>query len=108
MSSVKNIVKKIKIPKALHDQVWLKHFGQKFSNKCYISWCQNKINVFNFECGHNKPESKGGETTLDNLYPICNKCNKSMSNTYTITEWNKLGKGTKTTSLFSCCCRSKK
>lgn len=80
--------KKKNIPKALRQQVWIKHNGEKFKNKCYIKWCENIINVFNYECGHNVPESKGGFTTIDNLYPICSSCNKSMSNKYTITEWN--------------------
>lgn len=79
--------KKKKIPKALQQQVWLEHHGEKFKEKCYIKWCKNIISVFNYECGHNIPESKGGSTTIDNLYPICSSCNKSMSNKYTITEW---------------------
>lgn len=80
------------IPKALRQQVWLKHCGEKFKNKCYVSWCKNKITVFNYECGHNIPESKGGQTTIDNLYPICRNCNGSMSNKYSITEWEKFNK----------------
>ena len=35
--------------------------------------------MMNFECGHIIPESKGGETTQDNLLPICGLCNKSMA-----------------------------
>lgn len=77
------------IPKALKEQVWIKYNGEKFSKKCYISWCKNKVTVFNFECGHNIPFSKGGSTTIDNLLPICSSCNKSMSNNYTIDEWIK-------------------
>lgn len=79
------------IPKALRQQVWLKYIGEKFQHKCIIEWCQNKITVFNFDCGHNVPFSKGGETTLENLRPICSNCNKSMSDTHTIDEWNKIG-----------------
>jgi len=81
---------KDKIPKALREQVWIHHFGNNFQVKCPINWCQNRIDVFNFECGHNKPESKGGKTDLNNLIPICGRCNKSMSNNYTIDEWNKI------------------
>jgi len=80
------------IPKALKEQVWLKWCGRNFEAKCLVKWCANKITVFDWEAGHNIPESKGGETTLDNLIPICSRCNKSMSNNYTIEEWNKLGK----------------
>lgn len=46
------------------------------------------MSVFDFECGHNVPESKGGKTTLDNLVPICARCNRSMGDRYSIDEWN--------------------
>lgn len=78
------------IPKALREQVWLYHIGSKFKSKCLITWCKNPINVFDFEIGHNKPESKGGTTEMNNLLPICSRCNKSMSNNYSIEEWNKI------------------
>jgi len=83
---------KAKIPQALREQVWIHFNGRKFKKKCYIQWCTNKIDVFNFQVGHNIPESKGGPTILDNLRPICSRCNQSMSNNYSIDEWNKLGK----------------
>ena len=75
------------IPKALREQVWLKINGETFSNKCYIDWCTNKITPFTYHVGHNVPESKGGETTINNLFPVCAKCNLSMSNKYTIEAW---------------------
>jgi 5-methylcytosine-specific restriction endonuclease McrA len=78
---------KTKIPKALREQVWLRHMGQVFEGKCPTSWCQNRITVFNFESGHDIPESKGGSTTIENLIPLCGKCNKSMSNQYMFKEW---------------------
>ena len=81
--------RKTKIPKALREQVWLKDMGERFNGKCKVTWCKNKINVFDFQCGHNIPESKGGNTTLDNLFPICARCNVSMGSQYTIDEWNK-------------------
>jgi 5-methylcytosine-specific restriction endonuclease McrA len=79
------------IPKALREQVWLKFIGKKYEAKCPIGWCKNTITVFDFQSGHNIPESKGGTTTLENLMPICSRCNLSMNNQYTITEWNTLG-----------------
>ena len=82
-------LKKKPIPKALREQVWLKRYGETFSNKCVVIWCHNKVSPFNFHVGHNVPESKGGRTTIDNLYPICCKCNLSMSNNYTIDEWSE-------------------
>lgn len=80
---------KAKIPRALREQVWLLHVGPKFQTKCKVSWCTNVINVFDFQCGHNIPESKGGKTDVDNLLPICARCNQSMGNQYTIDEWTK-------------------
>ena len=83
---------KQKIPKALREQVWLKKYGKQYSSRCATVWCENKITVFDFQCGHDIPESKGGETILENLVPICSRCNLSMSNTYTFKEWNQLSK----------------
>jgi len=81
--------RKDRIPKALREQVWLKHCGEVYSIKCPVIWCKNKITVHDFQCGHNIPESKGGSTRIDNLIPLCSRCNLSMGNTYTIDEWNK-------------------
>ena len=80
--------KKQKIPKALKQQVWLNTYGKKFESKCYIIWCNNKINCFTFDCGHNIPESKGGKLEISNLKPLCRNCNLGMGNQYTIDEWN--------------------
>ena len=43
-----------------------------------------------FHCGHIISEVNGGELHVDNLKPICARCNLSMSNNFTIAEWNKL------------------
>ncbi len=76
------------IPKALREQVWIKYNGKRFNKKCYVKWCKNDINCFNFDCGHDIPESKGGKMIIENLKPICRNCNLSMSNNLTIKEWN--------------------
>ncbi len=80
------------IPKRLRELVWTTNNSETFTNKCYVSWCDNKINVFNFQVGHNIPESKGGTLDINNLKPICSNCNLSMGNRYTIDEWCKLVK----------------
>lgn len=82
--------KKATIPKAIREQCWTKSFGEVFKHSCYINWCDNEISVFDFHVGHDQPESKGGTLSVDNLKPICARCNLSMSNNYTITEWNNL------------------
>ncbi len=76
------------IPAAVRQQVWLRYVGEKFKSKCKVRWCRNTITVFQFDCGHNVPESRGGPTTIDNLLPICSNCNGSMREHYTIDEWN--------------------
>jgi 5-methylcytosine-specific restriction endonuclease McrA len=83
------------IPKALREQCWIHNFGKKYEHKCYIKWCSNKITVFDFHVGHNIPESKGGKLCLENVKPICSRCNHSMGSRYTITEWMKLDENIK-------------
>lgn len=82
--------KKEQIPKRIREMVWNTYNSEKYSSKCYVSWCNNIINVFNYQVGHDIPESKGGTLDLSNLKPICGNCNLSMGNKYTITEWCKL------------------
>ena len=79
--------KKGKIPKALREALWLKFSGKEFETKCQTTWCPNRITAYDFHAGHNVPESKGGATTLDNLVPICSRCNLSMGSQYTFSEW---------------------
>jgi len=78
------------IPKRLREVVWNTYNGDKYSSKCHVTWCNNIINVFNYQVGHDIPESKGGSLDIENLKPICGNCNLSMGNKYTITEWSKL------------------
>ena len=94
--------RKAKIPKALREQVWISKFGRVYESKCFTPWCQNRITVFDFQCGHDIPESKGGPTNLANLYPICSRCNMSMSNVYTFEQWAQ--KGAKRKSWLLCFC----
>jgi len=84
------VYKKANIPKAIREQCWTKSFGEVFKHSCYIDWCDNDISVFDFHVGHDQPESKGGTLSVDNLKPICARCNLSMSNKYTIQQWNQL------------------
>lgn len=83
--------RKAKIPKALREAVWRTVCGDAFSAKCPVTWCKNTITVFDFEVGHNIPESKGGTLDIHNLRPICGRCNTSMGNRYTIDEWCLMG-----------------
>lgn len=85
---VRTPYKKKKIPRAVREAVWLHHCGRKFERRCMTPWCKNNITAFDFQTGHNIPESKGGTTTLDNLIPLCSRCNLSMGNQYTFREWS--------------------
>ncbi len=101
--------RKATIPKALRQQVWIQYAGNAFDTKCPIRWCPNIINVFNFHVGHNLPESQGGTLTLNNLSPLCARCNLSMGSQYTIDEWQLLGPPPKTVDIATsrkswCCC----
>lgn len=82
--------RKKKIAAALREQVWLRAMGEQFRAKCTVTWCSNHVTVFNFQCGHLLAESKGGPTTLENLLPICGRCNQSMG-TMHMDEWQRLG-----------------
>lgn len=82
--------KKRPIPQAVREQVWITKMGKVFEGKCKVPWCNETITVYNFQAGHNIPESKGGKTTIDNLIPICSRCNLSMNDNYTIDEWSKM------------------
>lgn len=74
--------KKKAIPKALKASVWITYIGKDIgSTKCP---CCNthEITQLSFDCGHVIAEALGGKTTLENLRPICSKCNKSMRTTH--------------------------
>ena len=87
-----NSYRKVKIPKAIREQCWIESMGKNFEHKCYIPWCKNIITVFDFHVGHDIPESEGGTLDINNIKPICARCNLSMSDNYTIQEWIKLTK----------------
>ena len=89
------MTKKQNIPKAIREQVWLQTFGKLYEKECYIHWCKNIITVFDFHVGHDIPESKGGTLDIDNLKPICARCNQSMGNNFSIQEWQNLTKKNK-------------
>jgi 5-methylcytosine-specific restriction endonuclease McrA len=75
---IKPKYKKQNISKTLRISVWNKYFGEDSGkNKCM---CCNitEITQLKFHCGHIIAERNGGDTSIDNLVPICESCNKSM------------------------------
>ena len=70
--------KKKTIPKTLKMTVWYTHIGKEIGMVKCPCCNSNEISQMDFDCGHIIAESKGGSMTLENLKPICNKCNRSM------------------------------
>jgi 5-methylcytosine-specific restriction endonuclease McrA len=91
-NNASNTTKRRKLPYGLRYNVWQKYNGDVFNAKCYVDFCNQIVNPFTFEVGHDIPASKGGSNSITNLRPICRNCNNSMSNVYTITEYSKLFK----------------
>jgi len=77
-TSVQQPYKKKAIPKSLKMLVWHTYIGKEIGlAKCLC--CKNKeITQMDFDCGHVVAESRGGVTTVNNMRPICTKCNRSM------------------------------
>jgi hypothetical protein len=91
------------IPRALREQVWITYAGRCFQRKCLIPWCQNTMTVFDFHVGHDTPESAGGATNIQNLRPICARCNLSMGADYTIQQWCAISAPKRTLWQRLCC-----
>jgi hypothetical protein len=64
---------RVPISKVLRQAVWN---SKSLEGQCYC--CDEKITFDTFECGHITAVSKGGKTTLDNLRPVCRRCNSDM------------------------------
>jgi hypothetical protein len=76
------------IPKSLKVKVWNDNFGRQCGeHECYIE-CGKIICQGDFECGHVISKKNDGDTTVENLKPICSQCNKSMG-TVNLEEFKK-------------------
>lgn len=80
--------KRRRLPHGIRERVWVRYNGYKFNAKCNVSFCDRILTPFDFDVGHNIPVSKGGSDSIDNLRPICRVCNVSMSDKYTIDEYD--------------------
>jgi hypothetical protein len=71
--------KKRKIGAGLKEALWHKVCGDECVKiKCPV--CQIRdLREKDFVAGHIDAERDGGETSIDNLIPICNKCNSCMA-----------------------------
>ncbi len=73
--------KKKAIPKALKRAVWDKYVGEDVGKTLCLCCNHVYIRQIEFHCGHVIAEAKGGETTIENMRPICAQCNLSMGTT---------------------------
>ncbi|MDD3175951.1 MAG: HNH endonuclease signature motif containing protein [Candidatus Nanoarchaeia archaeon] len=68
--------KRKNIPRAVKEDLWIKHFGKKYFGNCLV--CGTTMETNKFEAGHIKSVANGGSDNMSNLKPICMKCNRAM------------------------------
>jgi hypothetical protein len=69
---------KKRITKKLKKEVWIREFGSKKEGKCPYKNCKNLIYYHDYSCGHVISEYNGGETSIENLRPMCYGCNNKL------------------------------
>ena len=69
---------KTNIPKVLKKTIWNEYVGKIHRHAICICCCDNMIENDDCHYGHIISEADGGETNINNLLPICSKCNGSM------------------------------
>lgn len=70
--------KKERIPDSLKTDTWNEYIGEEVGRAKCTCCGRRDISQRNFHCGHVDAESKGGKLSVENLRPICSKCNFSM------------------------------
>ncbi len=66
------------IPKSIKEQLWYRYVGND-RTEALCPCCQTEtIKIMHFHAGHVISEANGGPTTLENLRPICGRCNLQM------------------------------
>jgi len=66
------------IPLSIRNGVWCRYVSDALlRGMCYC--CKvTQITVNDFQCGYYVSKKNGGETTVDNLRPLCSSCNTSL------------------------------
>ncbi len=54
-------------------EIWKRYFGENNEGEDAFG---RLININNFECDHIYPQSKGGETTIENVMPLSVESNR--------------------------------
>jgi hypothetical protein len=75
---IKQSKPKKSISASLRQKVWNQYIGLSVGETLCKCCNTNIISQLRFHCGHVIAEACGGETTIENLRPICEKCNLSM------------------------------
>lgn len=70
--------KKQSISSTMKKLVWNMTIGEEIGKSKCVCCKSTYITQMSFHCGHVIPESRGGETIVSNLRPICQNCNSSM------------------------------
>lgn len=65
------------LPRSQILKCWENAYGNCSRAKCYV--CDiHQITLFNCHLGHIQAKARGGETTIENIIPICASCNHEM------------------------------
>jgi hypothetical protein len=67
------------IPKKIKNDSWNTYIGNDKSSALCLCCRNTKISMNDFTAGHIISEKNGGIMTVENIVPICNQCNLSMS-----------------------------
>jgi hypothetical protein len=78
LHEIKQSKPKKSISASLRQKVWNQYIGLSVGETLCKCCNTNTISQLRFHCGHVTSEACGGETNLENLRPICDKCNLSM------------------------------
>lgn len=70
--------KKTKIPQAKRMLCWNTYIGESVGKAKCVCCKMIDITQFSFTCGHVVAEFNGGDISIENLRPICIKCNNDM------------------------------
>lgn len=70
--------KKKTIPKSIKEKIWHKYVGKDKTEANCLVCKEEKISIMSFHAGHVVAEVNGGETAVENLRPICGRCNLQM------------------------------
>jgi hypothetical protein len=65
------------IPYSVRIQVW-KKLNKNICDNGFCYTCNKELLYSDMECGHIIAHALGGDTSLDNLMPVCKSCNRDM------------------------------